>query len=64
MQSFSASQWVPVAVAASRLGVSRQRVYELIKTGGLSWCKMGSLVLVGAKSIQMRLLVKGKADES
>jgi len=63
MQSFSMAQWVPVAVAAKELKVSRQRVYELIKNGGLAWCKMGSLVLVGRASVYARArMMEGKIE--
>jgi excisionase family DNA binding protein len=58
------AQWVPVALAARELGVSRQRVYELIRNGGLAWCKMGLLVLVGRASIDARNALKGQKSES
>jgi len=64
MQSFSMAQWVPVGLAARELKVSRQRVYELIRNGGLAWCKMGSLVLVGRASIHARNALKGQRNES
>ena len=50
-------------MAARELGVSRQRVYELIRNGGLAWCKMGSLVLVGRASIHARNALKGVKNE-
>jgi excisionase family DNA binding protein len=63
MRSFSMAQWVPVGIAARELRVSRQRVYELIKNGGLAWCKMGSLVLVGRASIHARNALKESKHE-
>jgi excisionase family DNA binding protein len=63
MESFSMAQWMPVSVAAKELKISRQRVYELIRNGGLAWCKMGSLVLVGRASVYARAkLMEGKYE--
>ena len=47
-------QWIPVRTVAKRLGVSRQRVYELIKLGALGWKKVDGTVLVSAKTVEQR----------
>jgi excisionase family DNA binding protein len=45
-------------MAAKLLGVSRQRVYELIRQGVLTWCKLEHTVLVGRGSIDARIRAK------
>lgn len=55
MAMASEGKWIPVSVAAKMLKVSRQRVYELIRNGQLSWCKMGCTVLVGRDSVSQRV---------
>jgi hypothetical protein len=48
-------KWVPVSAAASRLGISRTRVYQLIGEGALLSIKVDSTVLVSAKSCDLRV---------
>lgn len=55
MASQSLEFWIPVSVAAKRLSVSRQRVYELINKGRIGWRKVGSTILVSTSSIDERL---------
>jgi len=47
-------KWIPVATVAKRLGVSRQRVYDLIKLGELGWRKVDGTVLVSTKTVEQR----------
>jgi hypothetical protein len=48
-------QWVPVGTARRILGVSRQRVYELIAAGKLSSYVLDGVILVSQESIQARV---------
>jgi excisionase family DNA binding protein len=48
-------KWVPVSSAAKSLGVSRQRIYQLTESGLLTWCKIGSVVLISNESINARM---------
>jgi excisionase family DNA binding protein len=61
---FPQGMWIPVKTAAKMLKVSRQRVYELIKDGGLAWCKMDSTVLVSRSSVEARVAWKELRDAS
>jgi len=59
-------RWIPVGVAASRLRVSRQRVYQLIHTGHLAGARVEGRVLVSGKSVlerQIRLRVESRVWE-
>jgi hypothetical protein len=47
--------WVPVSTARRLLGVSRQRVYQLVELGRLASMEMDGTVLIGAASIRTRL---------
>lgn len=46
--------WVPVSEVAGILGVSRQRVHQLVREGGLVGRKVGSLVFVSLRSVEAR----------
>jgi len=62
--SISQGMWIPVRTASKMLGVSRQRIYELIKLGGLAWCKMDGTVLVGRNSVETRMEQRRLKNES
>lgn len=62
--AFPLGMWIPVKTAARMLGVSRQRVYELIRQGGLAWCKMDNTVLVGRSSVEERISRKDLKNAS
>jgi hypothetical protein len=47
--------WVPTAVARKRLGVTRQRVYQLVRTGVLASCKQEGVTLISVASIDARI---------
>ncbi len=47
-------RWITVTVAARELGVSPQRVRQLIKSGGLAAEMSGSIWLVSLNSIESR----------
>jgi len=59
----SALKWIPVTMAARMLGVSTQRVYELIRVGGLTWMKADKTILVGYDSIVQRRALRGAEQE-
>ena len=48
-------KWVPVRYAVTVLGISRQRVYRLIKLGRLTSRTVEGTVLINDKSIEARL---------
>ena len=48
-------RWVPVCVAKQMLGVSRQRVYELVRNGQLGWQRLGNTILITKRSIDERI---------
>jgi excisionase family DNA binding protein len=48
-------RWVPVLVAARELKVSRQRVRQLIRNGGLAAEFVGSQWLVSVGSVESRI---------
>jgi excisionase family DNA binding protein len=48
-------EWVPVSEACRRLGINRQRVHQLIRTGELESLRVGPLWLVSARSVEARL---------
>jgi len=64
MLTKAVGQMIPVSMAAGVLGVSRQRVYELIRTGRLGWVKMEKTVMVNAKSVDDYLSDRRKRNES
>jgi excisionase family DNA binding protein len=45
---------VPVAEAAAQLGISRQRVYELVREGKLGYVRSGRTILISAQAIRER----------
>jgi hypothetical protein len=47
--------WVPISTAAKLLGVSRQRIYQLIGQSKLGSRKVDCTVLVSAVSIEQRM---------
>lgn len=49
-------RWIPVGVAAARLRVSRQRVYQLIHAGHLAAARVEGRVLVSGKGVFERAL--------
>ena len=53
-------RWVPTAVARRMLGVSKQRVYQLISAGKVASCIIEGAVMVSVESIESR---KGKKSK-
>jgi excisionase family DNA binding protein len=47
--------WVPISTAAKVLGVSRQRVYQLIDEEKVGARKVDGTVLVSAVSLEQRM---------
>jgi len=47
--------WVSVGYAAQALGISRQRVHQLIRDGSLDGCMSGGLWLVRWTSVDLRI---------
>ena len=47
--------WVPVRTAAHMLGVSRQRVYQLLDDGKLMGRDIDGTILVSQRSIEGRI---------
>ena len=47
--------YISVACAAQRLGVSRQRVHQLMRGGGLTGIRSGHVYLVRARDVEKRL---------
>lgn len=59
-------RWVPSSTAAAMLGVTRARVYQLIKRGALASRKFSNTLLVSVESIegrQMRLEFEGVIED-
>lgn len=52
--------WVTVAVASRELQISRQRVAQLIASGGLAGRMSGNLMLVSTASIEARRAKAGQ----
>jgi excisionase family DNA binding protein len=48
-------KWVPVSHVARVLGVSRQRVYQLIRSGRLAAVVINGRVLVSVDSVMARV---------
>ena len=51
-------KWITVKHAARLLGVSKQRVYSLVKSGHLGWMKMDGFVLVTMATVEARMKAK------
>lgn len=49
------TSWVSVTAAAGQLKVSRQRVYQLIKSGGVNGRRSGRTWLVSQRSVTARV---------
>jgi excisionase family DNA binding protein len=47
--------WLTVFQAAKELGVSRQRVHQLLKEGALTGQKEGTIWIISARSVQQRV---------
>ena len=47
-------KWIPVRAAARMLGVSRQQINKLRRTGKLVTLKYDSTVLVSLRSVEIR----------
>lgn len=57
------TSWVSVAAAAKELLVSRQRVYQLIKSGGVNGRRSGRTWLVSHRSVTARVeLLRSEAS--
>lgn len=54
-------RWIPVCAAKKILGVSRQRVYQLIEEGALTSVKSGGTVLVGRHAVMARQALNRQA---
>lgn len=48
-------RWVPTTCARRALGVSKQRVYQLVKEGKLASCRVDGVLLISTQSIQDRI---------
>ena len=48
-------KYVPVSYVRQQLGVSRQRVYQLLKSGDLGGVRIGGTWLVSSRSVQARI---------
>jgi len=46
------TKWLPVSEVRKMLGVSRQRVYELIGVGRIASVKMGLTVMVSRETVE------------
>jgi len=53
-------KWLPVSAAASRLGISRARVYQLIEDQVLLSIKVDATVLVSTRSCEARSAELGR----
>lgn len=56
--------WVPVSVAAAELGVSKQRVHQLISGGRLVGRQYNRTWLVNSRSIEARMALLGQEARS
>lgn len=55
MQHDGEVKWIPVSAAAKALGVSKQRVYQLVGEGLLVAVKVDRTWLVSARSVDGRI---------
>ena len=55
--------YISVACAAQRLGVSRQRIHQLLYHGGLTGIRSGHVVLVRSRDVENRMRRLRKEDE-
>ena len=55
LDSAAATSWIPVWGAAKLLKVSRQRVYQLIQSGGIVARRVGRTWLVSHRSVEARM---------
>lgn len=56
--------WVPVSVASVELGVSKQRVHQLIQSGRLVARQYNRTWLVNSRSIEARIALLGQEARS
>jgi len=54
------ARWVPTAIARQRLGVTKQRIYQLISAGVLASYTENGVVMVSVHSIEQRLRECGR----
>jgi hypothetical protein len=47
--------WIPTAVAKRMLGISKQRVYQLVASGALAACRVQGTLFISRRSIEDRL---------
>ena len=52
----SGVRWVPTAVARRQLGVSRQRIYQLVQSGVLASCRVDGTLMISARSVADRIV--------
>lgn len=50
----SGLRWVPTAVARRQLGVSRQRIYQLVQAGRLASCRVDGVLMISSVSLEER----------
>jgi len=55
--------WIPTSEAGRMLRVSRQRVQQLIESGGLHAMKLGRQWLVSRRSVESRIALLREEDE-
>jgi excisionase family DNA binding protein len=53
----SETAWISIAEAAKHLLVTRQRVHQVIKAGGLVARRSGTTWLVSARSVEQRIML-------
>ena len=63
MRGIEQIKWLTVSLTALHLGVSRQRVYQLIYEGSLASVKLGSTVLVSRLSVEHRKMAGQKVKD-
>ena len=51
----SVMRWVSTAIARRALGVTRQRVYQLVDDGKLASCRIHGQLMISSASIDARL---------
>lgn len=52
---YKAVRWVGTSVARKILGVSRQRVYQLVRDGRLAGCRVDGVLMISVVSIEERV---------
>lgn len=50
--------YVPVSVAAKMMGLSKQRIYQLIQEQRLTWVNLGGVYLIAKTSIDDFIILR------